>query len=318
MKKMIAMLLASVMAVGTFTTTAFAYTGDDVQKNTPVSTAAQETDAAESTNAGKTDNTDSIEIDPDMQVLPDGYEVSTDADGNLIVTVGGKEYNIGSEKSQKQTGTVVPGITSLHFRSGPGMDQEIIGYLHSGDTVEIVEKCGDWYKVNFNGKTGYAHGKYLNVTDSAKDSSMFSEDALKLFLDLMQSGMSSEDETKSSAALTPEGNMTLVDDIGEEEESPTYLAKTAFALFAKNYQWEHPIRSVTVRAINLFEEDCPIQYDLFTDVKSLDRQERLDAAIEQIRFRFGKDAIKNGVLFQKSKMPTERKVDLVMPTGMIG
>ena len=76
MKKMMAMLLASVMAAGTFTTTAFAHTGDDVQKNTPVSTAAQETDAAESTNAGKTDNTDSIEIDPDMQVLPDGYEVS--------------------------------------------------------------------------------------------------------------------------------------------------------------------------------------------------------------------------------------------------
>ena len=36
MKKMMAMLLASVMAAGTFTTTAFAYTGDDVQKNTPV------------------------------------------------------------------------------------------------------------------------------------------------------------------------------------------------------------------------------------------------------------------------------------------
>ena len=89
MKKMMAMLLASVMAAGTFTTTAFAYTGDDVQKNTSVSTAAQEADAAESANAGKTDNTDSIEIDPDMQVLPDGYEVSTDADGNLIVTVGG-------------------------------------------------------------------------------------------------------------------------------------------------------------------------------------------------------------------------------------
>ena len=218
MKKMMAMLLASVMVAGTFATTAFAYTGDDVQKNTSVSTAAQEADAAGSANAGKTDNTDSIEIDPDMQVLPDGYEVSTDADGNLIVTVGGKEYNIGSEKSRKQMGTVVPGITSLHFRSGPGMDQEIIGYLHSGDTVEIVEKYGDWYKVNFNGKTGYAHGKYLNVTDSAKDSSMFSEDALKLFLDLMQGGMSSEDETESSTALTPEGNMTLVDDIGEEED----------------------------------------------------------------------------------------------------
>ena len=65
-------------------------------------------------------------------------------------------------------------------------------------------------------------------------------------------------------------------------------------------------------------ESRSLKLPLFTDMKSLDRQERLDAAIEQIRFRFGKDAIKNGVLFQKSKMPTERKVDLVMPTGMIG
>lgn len=101
-------------------------------------------------------------------------------------------------------------------------------------------------------------------------------------------------------------------------QSPTYLAKTAFALFSKQYRWEYPVRSVTVRAIHLVEEECPIQYDLFTDVKSLERQERLDAAIEQIRQRFGKEAIKNGALFLKGKMPAERKVDLVMPTGMIG
>ena len=37
MEKMMAMLLASVMAVGTFTTTAFAYTGDAAHENTAVS-----------------------------------------------------------------------------------------------------------------------------------------------------------------------------------------------------------------------------------------------------------------------------------------
>ena len=47
---------------------------------------------------------------------------------------------------------------------------------------------------------------------------MFSEDALKLFLDLMQSGMSYEDETKSSVSFDSGRNMTLVDDIGEEED----------------------------------------------------------------------------------------------------
>ena len=52
MKKMMVMLLASVMAAGIFTTTAFAYTGDAVQENTAVSTAAQETDAVGSANAG--------------------------------------------------------------------------------------------------------------------------------------------------------------------------------------------------------------------------------------------------------------------------
>ena len=322
MKKMMAMLLASVMVAGTFATTAFAYTGDDVQKNTSVSTAAQEADAAGSANAGKTDNTDSIEIDPDMQVLPDGYEVSTDADGNLIVTVGGKEYNIGSEKSQKQTGTVVPGITSLHFRSGPGMDQEIIGYLHSGDTVEIVEKCGDWYKVNFNGKTGYAHGKYLNVTDSAKDSSMFSEDALKLFLDLMQSGMSYEDETKSSAALTPEGNMTLVDDIGEEEDKSsqqfiTLVSKSGATFYlvidrnAKGQQTVHFMNLVDeADLLALMEEDAADAYTAEKEAAAQAEQDKLKA--EEEAKKAAEEAAASG-----EEQPKENKVTKIA-SGFLG
>ncbi len=104
---------------------------------------------------------------------------------------------------------------------------------------------------------------------------------------------------------------------GMPTHSPTYLARAAYDLFCKSYKWERPIRSVTVRAIYLVEEDAPIQCDFFTDMNALDKRERLDAAIESIRSRFGKNAIRNAVLCQNIKLPAEKTVDLVMPTGMV-
>lgn len=105
---------------------------------------------------------------------------------------------------------------------------------------------------------------------------------------------------------------------GLPTHSPTFLARAAYDLFRKSYRWELPIRSVTVRAIYLVGEDFPFQLDLFTDIQTLDKQERLDEAIESIRARFGKDAIKNAVLFQNIKLPEAKTVDLIMPSGMIG
>lgn len=95
-------------------------------------------------------------------------------------------------------------------------------------------------------------------------------------------------------------------------KSSTHLAKIAFELFDKNYNWQYNIRSLTVRAINLVEENAPVQVDLFTDTKLLEKREKLDIAIETIRYRFGKDAIKNGVLCQDIKLPR------VMNTGVTG
>ncbi len=100
-------------------------------------------------------------------------------------------------------------------------------------------------------------------------------------------------------------------------QSSTHLAKTAFELFDQNYNWQYDIRSLTVRAINLVEEDVPIQVDLFTDTKTLEKREKLDLCIETIRFRFGKDAIKNGVLCQKLKLPQNMDTGVIMPTGMV-
>ena len=100
-------------------------------------------------------------------------------------------------------------------------------------------------------------------------------------------------------------------------QSPMIIAKTAFQLFEKRYGWNNPIRSVTVQAINLIPQDTPRQIDMFMDAAKQDKLERMEKCVEEIRRRFGKDSIRNGVLCQNLRLPPE-KAEITMPTGMVG
>ncbi len=99
-------------------------------------------------------------------------------------------------------------------------------------------------------------------------------------------------------------------------QSPMLIARAAFELFKKRYDWRNPIRSVTIQAINLVPQDTPRQIDLFMNIERIEKLEKLDLCIETIRERFGKDSIRNGILFQNLKMPPE-KAEITMPTGML-
>ena len=98
--------------------------------------------------------------------------------------------------------------------------------------------------------------------------------------------------------------------------SAAIIAKEAYRLFERSYGWEYPIRSVTVRAINLCSQDLPEQLQFFSDAATVERKEKLETAIEDIRRRFGKYSIQPACLCQDIKMPTDREVELRMPTGM--
>lgn len=100
-------------------------------------------------------------------------------------------------------------------------------------------------------------------------------------------------------------------------QSPMFLARAAFNLFEKRYDWSNPIRSVTIQAINLIPQDTPRQIGFFMNIEKMEKTEKLEECIETIRQRFGKDSIRNGVLFQNLRMPPE-KAQITMPTGMIG
>lgn len=62
----------------------------------------------------------------------------------------------------------------------------------------------------------------------------------------------------------------------------------------RSYDWKNPIRSLTVRAINLTSLDVPHQLDIFCDAERVAKSEAIDKAVEELRSRFGKNIIRNG------------------------
>jgi len=100
-------------------------------------------------------------------------------------------------------------------------------------------------------------------------------------------------------------------------QSPMIIARKARALFETKYKWGIPIRAVCVRAINLVPQTEPDQIDLFMDTAYLDRLDKLDVTVEEIRRRFGKRAIYPACLMGDLKMPGDGRCSVIMP-GVMG
>lgn len=84
----------------------------------------------------------------------------------------------------------------------------------------------------------------------------------------------------------------------------------------RSYAWRNPIRSVTVRAINLTAQNTPYQLDLFCDPLYTEKTEKIDRTVEDLRLRFGMDIIRNACLLDNPKMPPGGGPQVIMPTGV--
>lgn len=100
-------------------------------------------------------------------------------------------------------------------------------------------------------------------------------------------------------------------------QSPMEIARKAHSIFKANYRWSTPVRAVTVRAINLVSQSVPEQIDLFTDMRRVEKVEKLDDCIEEIRRRFGKRAVFQACLLGDLKMPIDNRHMVQMP-GVMG
>ena len=150
-----------------------------------------------------------------------GEETDTDADADAGTEAATETVAVGTVNVRSDT--------YLNLRSGSGMEHSVIGHLLRGTEVEVVGESGDWYEVVVPEATGYVYKDYLDVTeqeapaapseedgqDAPDPGSGFDEETLMMMLLLMMSMGSSDTAEPPSAALTPDGNLTLVDDYDE-------------------------------------------------------------------------------------------------------
>ena len=76
--------------------------------------------------------------------------------------------------------------------------------------------------------------------------------------------------------------------------SALLIAKYGMELFDKSYNWNLPLRSVGVRAINLTGENAAVQQDLFGETGKNEKIESIENSLFSVRRRFGKGSIKRG------------------------
>lgn len=186
----ITMLIAVVFCMTAFSVPAFAGGGE------PEDTQPEDTHSEE-----QTENTQTVTVN-----------VEVNEDGSRTVTIGDQSWIL--EDEPEKTGKVVNISSYLNLRTGPGTNYSVIGHLLNGTEVGVLGESGSWYEIVIPEQTGYVCGKYLEVLSTSSGSGETTPDTpTPELLEILSQYYSSAGET-ASAPLTPDGNLTLVDDIG--------------------------------------------------------------------------------------------------------
>ena len=221
-----AALMALALGVGAFSTTAFAYTGETEateDKNTTIQRESEQTQTEsekdkETQKDSETKDTGEKESEQAAFQLDD--ETMKEIQKMLLAYLADNDkitVSVGDGETVK-TGTVIVSEGSkLNVRTGGGLDYQVIDQLRPGEKVTVIGEGGGWYEVTIPEKTGYVSGEFLKVEETTTGGASMELDA-DMLTSLWQliGGYFSEDSTP---ALTPDGNLTLIDDVGSSSKA---------------------------------------------------------------------------------------------------
>ncbi len=94
------------------------------------------------------------------------------------------------------------------------------------------------------------------------------------------------------------------------------IADAAYQLFLDNYDWALDVRAVGVRISGLTVGN--MQYDLFSSVENIEKNQKLDVTIEKLRERFGYSIIKRGNIMSNEKLSSlspKTECHIIHPVG---
>lgn len=213
-------LLAVMLCVTAFPVTALAGGNDPA----PLPEAATEpvTGGLEPETEQTVTTTDGTETDAEKDTGPltgkditDLFSALFGSKVSIAATDDGIQITTGTGKKEpEQTGTVTTNGGRLNVRTGAGLDKTAFTQLPNGTTVEVVGTDGDWIKILLPERIGYVHSDYLTVSEKETEATgeggfslSIDPEEIASLLELFNSG-------GASAALSPDGNLSLIDDIG--------------------------------------------------------------------------------------------------------
>ena len=74
------------------------------------------------------------------------------------------------------------------------------------------------------------------------------------------------------------------------------LTEVGLNLFRRNYRWDRPVRSIGIRGAGLVEAEGTVQMSLYAEDQRRDKWERIDAAVDHLRQRYGYMSVRRALM----------------------